>query len=79
MTTKPKITKNRSKGVKLPIKQNARDTLIRKYFANLKSYLSVLACIMVLRNHKTWYDVHSELKDKLLWDYIQVCNIHTSN
>ena len=79
MTTKPEITMNRSKRVKPPIKYNARATPIIKYFANLKSYLSVLACIMVLRNHKTWYDVHTELKDKLLWDYIQVCNIHTSN
>ena len=47
MTTKPEITMNRSKRVKPPIKYNARATPIIKYFANLKSYLSVLACILV--------------------------------
>ena len=47
MTTKPEITKNKSKGVKFSVKYNARGTPIGKNSANLTSYLGVLARTMV--------------------------------
>ena len=65
------IIKNRSKGVKLPVKYNLDGIFIRESAVHLTSYLGVLARTMVPIRYKTWHVVPKQLKDKL-WDSIEV-------
>ena len=71
MTRKHMIIKNRSKGVKLPVKYNLNGIFIGESAVHLTSYLGVLARTMVLIRYQTWHVVPKQLKDKL-WDSIEV-------
>ena len=71
MTRKHMIIKNRSKGVKLPVKYNLDAIFIGESAVHLTSYLGVLARTMVPIRYKTWHVVPKQLKDKL-WDSIEV-------
>ncbi|RVX18748.1 hypothetical protein CK203_006965 [Vitis vinifera] len=70
MTRKHMIIKNRSKGVKLPVKYNLDGIFIGESAVHLTSYLGVLARTMVPIRYKTWHVVPKQLKDKL-WDSIE--------
>ncbi|XP_059590774.1 uncharacterized protein LOC100261851 isoform X3 [Vitis vinifera] len=70
MTRKHMIIKNRSKGVKLPVKYNLDGIFIGESTVHLTSYLGVLARTMVPIRYKTWHVVPKQLKDKL-WDSIE--------
>ncbi|RVW84609.1 hypothetical protein CK203_048117 [Vitis vinifera] len=70
MTRKHMIIKNRSKGVKLPVKYNLDAIFIGESAVHLTRYLGVLACTMVPIRYKTWHVVPKQLKDKL-WDSIE--------
>ena len=65
------IIKNRSKGVKLPVKYNLDGIFIGESAVHLTSYLGVLARTMVPIRYKTWHVVPKQLKDKL-WNSIEV-------
>ncbi|RVW80061.1 hypothetical protein CK203_052395 [Vitis vinifera] len=70
MTRKHMIIKNRSKGVKLPVKYNLDGIFIRESAVHLTSYLGVLARTMVPIRYKNWHVVPKQLKNKL-WDSIE--------
>ncbi|RVW32351.1 hypothetical protein CK203_087512 [Vitis vinifera] len=70
MTRKHMIIKNRSKGVKLPVKYNLDAIFIGESAVHLTRYLGMLACTMVPIRYKTWHVVPKQLKDKL-WDSIE--------
>lgn len=71
MTKKTMIIKNRSKGIKLPVKYNLDGIFIGDSAVHLTSYLGVLARTMVPIRYETWHVVPKQLKDKL-WDCIEV-------
>ena len=69
------IIKNRSKGIKLLIKNNQDGIFVRDAYVHLTSYLGVLARTMVPIRYRDWRDVPIQLKDKL-WDAIEVTYIY---
>ena len=57
MTWKHMIIKNRSKGIKLLVKNNIDGIFIGESTVHLTSYIGMLACAMVLIRYKTWHVV----------------------
>ncbi|KAL6321198.1 hypothetical protein AAG906_015542 [Vitis piasezkii] len=68
-TLKPKITKNRSKGIKLKIEYNCLDSHIGENSVGLSSYLGTITRTHVLIIVESWRKVPKETKEKL-WDLI---------
>ena len=70
-TLKPKIAKNRSKGIKLNIEYNSLGSHIGENLVELSSYLGTITRTHVLIIIDSWRKVPKETKEKL-WDLITV-------
>lgn len=68
---KPKIAKNRSKGIKLKIEYNSLSSHIEENSVELSSYLSTITRTHVPIIIESWGKVPKETKEKL-WDLITV-------
>ena len=68
---KPKIAKNRSKGIKLKIEYNSLSSHIEENSVERSSYLGTITRTHVLIMTESWRKVAKETKEKL-WDLITI-------
>ena len=65
------IIKNRSKGIKLAVKDNVDGVSIRQAIVHITSYFGILTRTMVPIRYSIWHHVPKQLKNKL-WGSIEV-------